>query len=646
MLRIRIIAVIGLIAISGGWALPVQAAEYHEDPAAAKTIYSGLSLLLYYSDSLDPVLQTDPAETEKVLSIMPLANIPRELENATRSFTVSGIDLAGSLAKLLTLWQEENRLVNQYRLEEANTLGKQVASGFPTAQGQLAQLKAAVEATGAYLKVDTTSSPGEIKTAFNQVMDKINRLEQMLELLHRSLELSGLLNESIKPVLLSLAVSPLEAYVGDEIEFTGALSSEGEALPGREVEILLNNTIYLMLRTDAAGRYHGRLEIPEWYIPQITVQAVYFPRGDDIGLYLGSSSAVIRLTVRYYQAGLTIRAEGPGYPGRELGISGSFDYGKASPIDREGSELYFDNQPVKRFKAAGNFKQMISLDPATEIGKHALTLSVPAEGRYAPVHSTCVVEVTQAATLLDLKSPSIGFIPGNFEFSGRVYSEFGPIPGTPVNIIVDQSRKQITAAPDGSVTAQIHMPFNFSLLGSQSITIEVQPSEPWNAPLTVTRNIFLINIVSCVILLVVLVFLAFYLPRKFRRSFGAYPAKATGRAGTLNQSLVPARVERQAAKKESEGNGGKVQDPVFEGYRLVLRLVQKATRAALKPQQTLREYAQENSRVLGPLSQYFLEFTVLIEKILYSTHKPDDEDIERSRQLSQTISEESKGENL
>jgi hypothetical protein len=642
MQRIRIIAVIGLIAVLGGWALPVGAVDYQEDPGAAKTVYSGLSLLLYYSDSLDPVLQADPVLTGKVLSIMPLANIPRELENATRSFAASGIDLAGSLAGLFSLWQEENQLVNHYRLEEANVLAQQLSSGLLEARDQLTQLTAALQYTGTYLKVDSAAPQSELNKTYLQVQDKVDRLEQMLDLLHRPLAVNG----PLKPVILSLEISPLEVFVGDEIEFSGALSSGGGPLGDRQVEILLNHTDYTMLRTDAGGQFRGKVEIPFWYLPQIAVQAVCYPRGDDVGRYMGTSSPVVNLAVRYYQADLTIRADGPGYPGRDIRFSGSFDYGPAPPADRKRSELYFDDQQVQQFTAAPSFTQSVSLDPATQLGEHAVTLSVPADGRYAPAHAACVMKVTQAAITLDLNTSTIGWIPGRLQFGGRLHSEFGPLSGSAVNISVDRNRRQVTSAPDGSITAGIDIPLSLSLLGSQAVTLEVHPAEPWNAPLTLTRNIFMVNIVNCAVILTVILFLVFYLPRRFKKRFGAYPARSPGAAVTPVYTPVPARAGMMAPDTESREESDKTADSVFQGYRLVLKLVQAATRVFLKPHQTLREYAQENSRVLGPLGQPFLEFTLLIEKILYSAHKPDVAEIARSRELSRTIREESRNENV
>ena len=66
--------------------------------------------------------------------------------------------------------------------------------------------------------------------------------------------------------------------------------------------------------------------------------------------------------------------------------------------------------------------------------------------------------------------------------------------------------------------------------------------------------------------------------------------------------------------------------------------IQGITRALLKPQQTSREFATESSRVLGPGAQHFIEFTRMVESLLYSKYRPTEEDVRKSQILSQSIS--------
>ena len=101
-----------------------------------------------------------------------------------------------------------------------------------------------------------------------------------------------------------------------------------------------------------------------------------------------------------------------------------------------------------------------------------------------------------------------------------------------------------------------------------------------------------------------------------------------------------------ALTEESGETNGEPRNRIFYWYRLVLRLVQRMSRALLRPQQTLREFAGESSRVLGPAAKYFIELTRMVERLLYSQYRPTEGDVEKSKQLSHTIEEELKGEGI
>ena len=120
--------------------------------------------------------------------------------------------------------------------------------------------------------------------------------------------------------------------------------------------------------------------------------------------------------------------------------------------------------------------------------------------------------------------PSL-LIPGTIGLSGKLYSVVGPLANATITITNGAASKQITTASDGSFTTKIGLGMGLSLLSTQGITLQVRPQEPWNAPLTSTKNIFLINYVTLVLILAVLGALAVYLPRRFKEWFAVQPAK-------------------------------------------------------------------------------------------------------------------------
>ena len=122
-----IICVTVLLVISPS----VFAAEPHEDPEIAKPVFSGISLLRYYSDSLDFVLQKDPAEVEARLEKMPFANIPQSLEEATESFATSGISISHLVVAIDEDLVRLRVLRAQFRLEEAIELVTKPLPDYP-----------------------------------------------------------------------------------------------------------------------------------------------------------------------------------------------------------------------------------------------------------------------------------------------------------------------------------------------------------------------------------------------------------------------------------------------------------------------------------------------------------------------------------
>jgi len=107
-----------------------------------------------------------------------------------------------------------------------------------------------------------------------------------------------------------------------------------------------------------------------------------------------------------------------------------------------------------------------------------------------------------------------------------------------------------------------------------------------------------------------------------------------------NDVIVPALTEPDGAAR------GNPRDRILYWYRLIIRLVQGVTKAMLKPQQTLREFAGETSRVLGPFGKYFVELTGMVERLLYSRYRPTEKDAEKSQRLSHNIEEGLKGESV
>ena len=398
------------------------------------------------------------------------------------------------------------------------------------------------------------------------------------------------------------------------------------------------------------GHYQGTLQVPYWYIPEMDLQALYYPRDEDIGLYIASLSPVVKLKVLYYEAGLEVTVEDKAYPGLETTVSGKFDYGQSPPLIERKVEIYLDDVFITELKTGEEFSQEIKLSPELDVGKHTITVSAVAAERYSPVVASAILDVTKAPLILDINIPAVAMIPGGIGLGGKLYSEVGPVSGAQIRMGLGKSQAELVSSEDGTFDTEIKMGMGFSLIGSQDLGIQVIPQEPWHATLTTTRNIVIMNMVNCGGILILLAFLGIFLPGRLRGRLRMYSWRRARPAIAIAQPepapvysetvLVPALTE------ESGETDGEPQIRIFYWYRLVLRLVQRMSRALLRPQQTLREFARESSRVLGPAAKYFIELTRMVEKLLYSQYRPTEGDVEKSKQLSHTIEEELKGEGV
>ena len=79
--------------------LPVFAADNQENPDTATVIYNGMSLLNFYTDTLDFVLIRNQSGVNSSVQKAPYANIPVALSESLTSFVGSSQSLSGGRHK-------------------------------------------------------------------------------------------------------------------------------------------------------------------------------------------------------------------------------------------------------------------------------------------------------------------------------------------------------------------------------------------------------------------------------------------------------------------------------------------------------------------------------------------------------------------
>jgi hypothetical protein len=668
MFKKCIAVIILLLVIITNPAISVYANEidYHEDPETAGEIFSGIALLQYYSDSLDTILQKNPEETERLLAIMPYANIPDKLDSSTGEFNSYSITLSYAIDVLDSLWQRESELLSRYQLDEAKKIREQIDEELLSAFNSLDLIKSATESIGSFLRIDMLSAQSDIKTIYNEILDKLQRIEDMLDLFRRRIsdieipgitpeqlqellkpenseQLANIINEIFSPTVITLAINPSEAFVGDWINITVLLTSDNKPLPGRNVVLVLNGIQYLDVTTDEQGYYLGILQVPYWYIPEIEIRAIYYPEGADIGTYLGSVSQSSTLLVKYYSAKLDLSVKGQAYPAKSLALYGTLKYEDSPVINNRLLNIYLDDSFNNEVITGTYFETPINIPAEIALGNHTIIASSAANGRYAPLIAFLSINVSQAQTYLDLSLPGLSLIPGTINVSGDLYSELGPLNNAVITLDMNRKVTQSQSSIGGTFTGSINKGMELSLLGYQQVTIYIQPSEPWNAPLETTRDIYIINFANIGIILVVLVITSVILRVKTGGRHRIYRKLSTGLIEDILPepiSLTKTKIGKDTVilwnKREKSG----LYTHIIDWYIRALKVVAEITSLVLQPHQTIREYAEQTGPKLGLIQKVFNEFTRYIEKLLYSGYKPTEEDVAISRSYSDTIRKE------
>ena len=588
---------------------------------------------------------------------MHFANIPAGMERPTGIFTANCMELSRNIAAIPDGHLKLIELLQQSRVQEAAEQAKQLADNITEARSELDRLEGAAAGSGEYFKAASPKAGADLKNSYQEVLDKIDRIRKMLDLREDSLKSAMANSEELKSRELTLDIQPVSVFVGEDIQYEGRLTSEGRPLAGRELNVTLDGSPFSGAVTDADGRYSGKLRVPYWYIPQIKVQALYCPKCDDAGTYIAAVSPEVAVELLFYQADLVLELDSKAFAGLETTVAGRFDYGQDPAPAQRDVEIYLDDNFTTGLKAASAFSQKIGISPDIDLGKHDVTVSAAAFGRYAPVIAGGVLDVARASPILELEIPGIAMIPGSFTASGRVYSEAGPLAGAVAGIKLGRAQARAITGEGGRLDVDFTTAWDLSLTGSQDLLIEIIPQEPWISPLSEVRSMIVLNIINTGAALLLLALLGFYLPGRLKKRPGAPAGTKTRRAapeGAPRTAPVYVRAVTAAAASEEVSAvdewAGRVpaetHAAILYFYRLAARLVLKISKAIFKPQQTLREFAAEHGGVLGPASKYFMELNCMVERLLYSPHQPAEDEKVNSQQLSRSIMEASKREAL
>jgi hypothetical protein len=624
--------------------VPVFAITPQENPDTAKTEFSGLSLFQLYSGTLDLVLIKNQQDLQANIEKYPFANIPPAMTDSFNNFISSADSLCNLMLGLDAGISETKLLMQESRFNEAGLVNDKAINDLTSAQTDLVDIQQAANIAGD--EFQATTGNNSLNTSYLVILDRIQKLKDVLALYRSMLKetQSEIQNNAVLPSSdITLNINPPEAFVGDTINVEGTLSIKGNPLDNRQIAILLNGSQYLTTTTDAQGHYFSSLLVPSWYISVLQIQALYYPQDADVGVYELALSSPVTLKVLFYTAVLTLTPANA-YSGRETSIVGQFDYGLYPIENTRTIEISLDNNPIKESNVTSTFTEKLSLPDGMGVGNHLITISAPASGRYAPVVSSAPLIILKAISVnLTTNLSSITFIPGSFHVRGKLDSEIGPAAQAGITMIFEGRRVDALSGEDGTFSATIKNNMGFGLFGSQLLEFKIMPVEPWQTTLTVSHKIMTVYILNCGVFLLILVLLGIILPRRliFRNLFAnrkKIPQPVSIAKKALPQPSTTPTTDNPTVENENSSQSAP-DTRLFYWYRIVIQLIQRASGVLLKPNQTLREYINDTGNSIGAAGKPILEFTRMIEKVLYSTHHATADDIKNGEQLARKVQE-------
>jgi len=618
------------------------AIEPHQDPETAPWVFDGVSLLSKYSEVIDYILAGNVAGVESLQRQTDQANVPPDLRETVNRFLSSGRSLAQLIQEMESDTGRARELLEQFQHEEARASVSAAQEKLYWSYDVLNVLEREAQRTGHWWGADSAEKEDTLTSAYQAVLDRLEQLRHLLDLLGEMLAgLSGQVESltAVHSTSVSLWVEPSAAFVGETVEFGGHLSAGDKPLAHRQVTILLGGFPISKETADSKGIYHGHMTIPYRYVPEITTRAIYYPQEEDVGLYLGSASTEITISVLYYITKLDLQVPDYTFPGRKLTLNGQFDYGNNPITQSRTLQVNWDEGLVATETVPDIFSLEIGVPPESRLGKHQVAVYVSPNGRYNPAEASSEVDVVKLTPVMDLSAPSVVLLPLAQDIHGHVYSSLGVLEDASVKVTLGDWETTSRTRSDGTFHSRLSTGLNLSLLAIQELRVNVTPKEPWHKATSLTRKVIMVNPINVTGLLLVLAVSVVFLAGRWSRKAASSITPATPRPS-------PPLVQKESHQLPPEplklGEQGRPESTLVALYRTVLKLVQGLTAMILGPSYTLREYAQACAPRLGLLAGYFQDLTMMVERLLYSQYSLSQRDIKYGRQLADKIEEASK----
>jgi hypothetical protein len=643
MKRLAVILLVIILSAATVPHLPVIAELVyppHEDPATAESVMDAYSFLTYYTDIFTLMSLRMYANATMLIEQLRFIHIPEDLSYIIQRYNNLTLELTQTLDNLESLLSKASTLLSQYRLNEASQTLAEAGILVGRAEILMKDLTEATQTLSERFGVFAAPAGSKVKEAYDTLQNLLQRLRQLVSDYLKRLnniknEKSGIESESLNPTEITLSLNSTKAFVGEPIEATGTLTTNGTSLLNRTISILFDNSPVAATTTGSDGSYHTVTAIPYQYVHNMTATALYTPSDTDVGVYLASISPPIYVETLFNETRLEITTPNEAYPGLPITVKANVTSEDKTPLNQRGVSVFLDMKLLVHVETdpQGSVTIETALSPETPTGSHTVTVAVDPRAVYAGVSQTKTLSVLKNPSEITIQIPSFVILPAKVNIKGNASSTFGPLQDATITLALANNVTTVKTSGNGEFNATIDLPLSLMLgVGFQELKITVEPAEPWNAPTQREMNIFVVNPANIALASVAFICVGTVLYTGSNRTKRKEERRAPGLA-----SLPPSMNLPKAAPFSTEIRLEGAKGRILKAYVKALKTVERVTTVSFVPQMTLREFLQETRPKLNGAANSFADLTLMAERILYSPYNPTKSDATKAADLTLNV---------
>lgn len=468
----------------------------------------------------------------------------------------------------------------------------------------------------------------------------LNYAEQLNSLRMRITDLNHLAT-----TILNFSIFPTSVMIDGTLEVSGQLTVNGVPLAGRVVEIWSNNILAAQVLTDTGGTFTSIYDVNDGSQPYvITIFTKYSPNGQDAYKFRPVQSRTLIIPVIYYPVLLTAASMKSVHVLQDIKLNGSLQDLQGHALSNRTLTIVSDGQIIGNTTTgtSGSYQFDFHYNPPTPQGIHTIVVAFnPARGIYASTTSTLKVTLFYFTSNVTLTQDHALILSGQqISLNGFLSTSSGETNGTVIAALGDQRLGSVQPNANGNFQIVIALPFEMS--GPSNITVIYMPSSPW---ITSSLIFIRLNVVNPTILI---------------SGLGAFAVAGTMLArSSLKQADLRKKEKRRRSEVEMLEMHEASQETLQDRFRKITALKETAdvrTRITLTywhirkmlskkfsdisiQSETVREYNDRVSNLLGLTANSFAALTHLFEIARYSQHPLNLHDAQAATTYAITVAE-------